>query len=85
MIEGVTKGYEKSLGGGGVGWTASLSGKTLKMTLGFANPILMEVPAGVTVTVDKQIVKVSGPTAGWWAVCGGHAGEAQSEPYNGRV
>lgn len=85
MIEGVTKGYEKSLEVVGVGWTASLSGKTLKMTLGFANPILMEVPAGVTVTVDKQIVKVSGPDRG---LVGRFAADMRSkrkpEPYNGK-
>src|ERR1043165_1491119 len=60
MIEGVTKGYEKSMEGVGGGWTAVLAGKKLKLSVGFANTIEMEIPTGLTVTVDKQIVKIGG-------------------------
>lgn len=85
MIEGVTKGYEKSLEVVGVGWTAAVSGKTLKMTLGFANPVIMEIPTGLTVTVEKQIVKVAGPDR---QLVGQFASAMRSkrkpEPYNGK-
>jgi len=85
MIEGVTKGYSKSMEVVGVGWTAALQGKNLKMTLGFANPIVMAIPQGLTVTVDKQIVKVEGPDRG---IVGHFAAAMRSqrkpEPYNGK-
>src|SRR4051812_42924734 len=41
MVQGVTKGYEKNLEVVGVGWTASLAGKNLKLIVGYANPILV--------------------------------------------
>jgi large subunit ribosomal protein L6 len=85
MIEGVEKGYEKKLEVVGVGWTAALTGKQLKMTLGFANPIVMEVPTGITVKVDKQIVSVTGPDK---QLVGQFASAMRSyrkpEPYNGK-
>jgi large subunit ribosomal protein L6 len=85
MIEGVTKGYEKNLEVVGVGWTASLAGKNLKLVVGYANPINMPIPTGVMVTVDKQFVKVAG--ADKQAV--GHFAASmravrKPEPYNGK-
>ncbi len=85
MIEGVTKGYEKSMEVVGVGWTAALAGKKLKLQVGFANPIIMEVPANITVTVDKQIVKVAGPdkqAVGQFASA--MRAKRKPEPYNGK-
>jgi large subunit ribosomal protein L6 len=85
MIEGVTKGFEKSMEVVGVGWTAVLAGKTLKLSVGFANTIQMDIPAGLTVTVDKQIVKISGPDK---QLVGQFASAMRSirkpEPYNGK-
>lgn len=85
MVEGVTKGYEKSMEVVGVGWTAAVAGKSLKMTLGFANPIVMDIPAGLTVTVDKQIVKISGSDkqmVGQFASA--MRAKRKPEPYNGK-
>lgn len=85
MVEGVTKGYEKTMEVVGVGWTANLSGKTLKMTLGFADPVFMEVPTGLVVTVEKQFVKIAGPDRG---LVGRFAADMRAkrkpEPYNGK-
>jgi large subunit ribosomal protein L6 len=90
MIEGVTKGYEKTMHVVGTGWSASLSGKTLKLVCGFANPRLLTVPDGVTVVVDKTNgdttpVKVSGPDK---QLVGQFASQMRStrkpEPYNGK-
>lgn len=85
MIQGVHAGYEKRLEVVGVGWTAALAGKDLKMTLGFANAIVMPVPAGVTVKVDKQFVSVSGPDkqqVGQFASA--MRSHRKPEPYNGK-
>ena len=68
-----------------MGWTATLAGKNLKLVVGYANPINMPIPTGVTVTVDKQFVKVAG--ADKQAV--GHFAASmravrKPEPYNGK-
>lgn len=55
MIEGVTKGYEKNMQVVGTGWQAQVTGKKLKLVLGYANPLYMDIPEGLTVTVDKAV------------------------------
>ena len=85
MIEGVTKGYSEVMEVVGVGWTGALVGNTLKLTVGFANPIILNIPTGVKVTVEKQIVTVSGPNkkdVGQFA--SDMRGIRKPEPYNGK-
>ncbi|MCE7974478.1 MAG: 50S ribosomal protein L6 [Leptolyngbya sp. PLA1] len=85
MIEGVTKGFERQLEVVGVGWTAAIAGKTLKVTVGFANPIVVDIPAGLTVTVDKQFIKVAGADrqlVGQFV--SGVRAKRKPEPYNGK-
>jgi large subunit ribosomal protein L6 len=60
MVEGVTKGYEKTLEINGVGYRAQKQGKKLVLTLGYSHPVEMEEPPGITVDVpanNKLIVK----------------------------
>lgn len=84
-INGVQTGYEKALEVVGVGWVPSLQGQKLKLVVGFANPIILDIPKGLTVTVDKQIVKISGPDR---QLVGQFAAQCRSvrkpEPYNGK-
>ena len=49
MIEGVTKGFEKSLESVGVGYRFQVKGKTLVITAGYSHPVEMEIPEGITV------------------------------------
>ncbi|HET6574192.1 MAG TPA: 50S ribosomal protein L6 [Fimbriiglobus sp.] len=61
MVVGVTKGYEKKLKIEGVGYQAAMKGKAVELTVGFANRIVHEPPAGVTVAVpDPTTIVVSG-------------------------
>jgi large subunit ribosomal protein L6 len=61
MVVGVTKGYEKKLKIEGVGYQAAMKGKGVELTVGFANRIVHEPPAGVTVAVpDPTTIVVSG-------------------------
>ncbi|MEM1423650.1 MAG: 50S ribosomal protein L6, partial [Planctomycetota bacterium] len=60
MVEGVTKHYEKKLEVVGVGYTAQLNGQKLALKVGFANTIEKDVPQGVDVKVDKQMVIITG-------------------------
>lgn len=59
-IEGVTKGFEKVLEIEGVGYRALMEGKDLVLHLGYALPVRMPIPGHVTVTVDKNTIKVAG-------------------------
>jgi len=61
MIDGVTKGFEKTLKIEGVGYRASMQGKSLNLALGFSHPILIEPPTGIAFAVpDATTVKVFG-------------------------
>jgi len=59
-IEGVTSGFTKILEIEGVGYRAVVEGKDLVLHLGYAQPVRVPVMAGVTVAVEKSIIKVSG-------------------------
>ncbi|MDX9911154.1 MAG: 50S ribosomal protein L6 [Phycisphaerales bacterium] len=85
MVKGVTEGYTKSLEIVGVGWGAQLAGKQLKLQLGFAAPVLVDIPESVKVSVDKQIVKIEGAdkqAVGQFAAV--VRSKRKPEPYNGK-
>jgi large subunit ribosomal protein L6 len=50
MINGVASGYEKRLEIVGVGYQASIKGKSINLRVGLANELAREIPAGLTVT-----------------------------------
>ncbi|MCY4504967.1 MAG: 50S ribosomal protein L6 [Hyphomicrobiales bacterium] len=49
LVEGVSKGFEKSLELQGVGYRAQLQGANLKLSLGYSKDILFAVPEGITI------------------------------------
>ena len=67
MVEGVEKGYQKTLEVNGTGYRAELKGKQLVMRLGFSHEVFMDAPEGIEIEVpgpnqiiikgiDKQVV-----------------------------
>ncbi len=59
-VEGVTKGFEKKLELQGVGYKAEMKGPDkLDLKLGFSHPLVLDVPVGVKVTVDKSQVLIT--------------------------
>jgi large subunit ribosomal protein L6 len=60
MVEGVTKGFSKTLEVNGVGFRVSGGGRALEMALGFSHPVKYEAPEGINLTVDKMTIKVEG-------------------------
>ncbi len=60
MVAGVTEGFKKVLEIEGVGYRAELKGNKLVLLMGFSHPVEMEVPAGITATVEKNVITVSG-------------------------
>ena len=55
MVEGVTSGFEKKLEIQGVGYRAALEKGKLSLSLGFTRPVVMELPKGIAVDIDKQV------------------------------
>ena len=60
MVLGVTSGFSKSLEVNGVGFKVALSGNQLTCALGFSHPVIFTLPPGVTGTVEKNVITVSG-------------------------
>lgn len=60
MVEGVAKGFEKSLEINGLGYRVQKKGDKLVLNLGFTHPVELEPPPGITFEVDGQVVKVKG-------------------------
>lgn len=85
MVKGVVEGFQKKLEIVGVGWGAELQGQRLKLNVGYANSVFVEVPAGVHVLVEKTIVTITGADK---QAVGQFAAKVRSirvpEPYNGK-
>jgi len=61
MVIGVTEGYERWLSIVGVSFQAALAGNKLTLKLGFANDIVLTVPAGVNLEVpNPTTIRVHG-------------------------
>ena len=62
IIEGVTNGFHKNLEINGLGYRASGAGNKLTLELGFSHPVVVEVPAGITVVADPKsnLVEIKG-------------------------
>ena len=52
MVEGVSKGFRKSLEIQGVGFRAAKSGEKLNLSLGFSHPVVFDPPKGITLSVE---------------------------------
>ena len=84
-VIGLTKGFEKKLEINGVGYRAQMKGNVLELQVGYSHPINYEVPAGITVTVERNIITVKGTDK---QKVGQVAAEIRSfrkpEPYKGK-
>jgi large subunit ribosomal protein L6 len=57
----VTKGFEKKLEVIGVGFKVAVTGTKITLNLGFSHPIIVEVPKGLAVAVEKNTITITGP------------------------
>lgn len=85
-IEGLIKGFEKTLLLEGVGYRITKEGENLVMNLGFSHPVLYDAKPGITFEVEKNsILKVKGISK---ELVGRVAAEIRSlkkpEPYKGK-
>jgi large subunit ribosomal protein L6 len=56
MVEGVSKGFTRSLEISGVGYRAEARGNVLQLSLGFSHPIVFQLPPGVQAKVERQTI-----------------------------
>lgn len=88
MIQGVTKGFTKSLEIQGVGYRASVAGKKLQLSLGFSHPVEFPAPDGITFEIDKEKKNIIIITGIDKALVGQVAADIRSlkapEPYKGK-
>jgi large subunit ribosomal protein L6 len=56
MVRGVTQPFVKELEIQGVGYRADVSGKTLRIQIGFSHPVEVAIPEGIKVSVDRSVV-----------------------------
>ena len=54
MITGVSKGYDKGLEAVGVGYRFQVSGNKITINAGYSHPVVMEAPAGLSVTSESN-------------------------------
>jgi large subunit ribosomal protein L6 len=60
-VLGVTQGYSKNLEIQGVGFRCAMKGKNLELAIGYSHPVVIEPPAGVTISAPEQTkITVSG-------------------------
>lgn len=60
IVIGLTSGFTKILEINGVGYKASVAGKTLELALGFSHPIKYPIPDGIEMSIDKNQLTIKG-------------------------
>jgi len=85
IIIGLDKGYSKSLEINGVGYRAAVQGKVLNLQLGHSHDINYDIPEGIEIKVEKNIISINGTDK---QVVGQVASEIRDfrppEPYKGK-
>jgi len=60
-LKGASVGFEKKLEIRGIGYKAAIEDKNiLKLQVGFSHPIKIEIPPGLSLLVEKNIINISG-------------------------
>ncbi|MFG0286455.1 MAG: 50S ribosomal protein L6 [Phycisphaerales bacterium JB039] len=85
MVVGVTQGYSKTMEVVGVGYNAQVQGNQIRLQVGYANPIVRQIPQGLDVAVERNMIRISGADK---QVVGQFAAELRAvrkpEPYNSK-
>ncbi len=85
LVTGVTDGYEKKLEVNGVGFKVAVVGSNLNMQLGFSHPVDVAIPAGLSVTVEKNVITIQGADKHDVGQFAAHVRELKKpEPYKGK-
>lgn len=61
IVTGVSEGFTRHLEINGVGYRAAMQGTKLQLSLGYSHPVVMDVPQGLSVTLDGNTkIAISG-------------------------
>ena len=61
LVKGVSQGFSKSMEVVGVGYKASVQGKSLRLALGFSHEVVVPIPEGVEiVTPQPTLIEIKG-------------------------
>ena len=60
MVKGVTEGFTRILDIEGVGYRAEVRGADLVLSVGYSNPVPINIPTGVTAVVEKTAITLTG-------------------------
>ena len=60
MVTGVSQGFSKKLEINGVGYRVNLQGQTLKLSVGLSHEVTYNIPSGINVSVEQNVITVSG-------------------------
>lgn len=84
-VTGVSSGFEKKLELVGIGYRAALEQDVLVLQVGYTHPVKLDVPVGLQVKIEKNVITVSGADK---QRVGQFAAEIRSvrepEPYKGK-
>ncbi|MBH09222.1 MAG: 50S ribosomal protein L6 [Candidatus Marinimicrobia bacterium] len=85
LIIGVSEGFVKELEVIGVGYQATIDGQRLKMQLGFSHDTYFDLPEGISIKIDRNILSIIGMDK---QLVGAVAAKIRSlrkpEPYKGK-
>jgi large subunit ribosomal protein L6 len=85
LVKGVSEGFVKELELQGVGYKSNIKGKDLELSVGYSHPVLITAPPGITLSVEKEFIKVEGADA---VLVGQIAADIRQvrkpEPYKGK-
>jgi large subunit ribosomal protein L6 len=60
LVQGVGEPFSKELEFAGVGFRAAVSGDKVVLNMGYSHPVELEIPKGISVSQQKNVLKVSG-------------------------
>ncbi len=60
MIAGVSQGFEKKIELNGVGYRMAVKGNTIELALGFSHPVIVDIPEGITATIEGPVMTIVG-------------------------
>ncbi|MDE5682457.1 MAG: 50S ribosomal protein L6 [Mailhella sp.] len=59
-VEGVTKGFSKTMEVIGVGYKVAVKGNIVELALGFSHPVIVELPKGIEAKAEGTKLTISG-------------------------
>lgn len=60
IVKGLTEGFTKQLEINGVGYRAAVQGKVLNLQLGHSHDINYDIPEGLEMSVEKNVITIKG-------------------------